>query len=181
MPTTGDQSFLEATRREMAIFASDMMGAQRYVDQFAARSRLQSLLRFSRQRQARDILEITPAPAMLLDPRPGLRIVDSNAAYAAATLTDRQRTSGEKLFQVFPDNPSTPTADGVSNLFESIHKAAQSGTTHVMPLQRYDVRDDNGDFVIRYWRPRNVPIFDERGKLIFVLHQAEMIDEGTLA
>ena len=181
MAMTGDQSFLEATRREMAIFASDMMGAQRYVDQFAARHRLQTLLRFSRQRQAREILEATTLPSMLLDPRPRLHIIETNAAYAAAPLTDRHRTAGEKLFDVFPDNPSTPTADGVSNLFESIHKAAQSRATHVMPVQRYDVRDESGDFVVRYWRPRNIPIFDERGKLIFVLHQAEMVGIGRPA
>lgn len=179
MPATGDQSFLEATRREMAIFASDMMGAQLHVDQFNARSRVKLLLRFSHQRQAREIVETSSLPSMLLDPRPGLRIVDTNAGYAAATLTDRHRTAGEKLFEVFPDNPSMPTADGVSNLFESIHKAAQAGTTHVMAPQRYDVRDENGDFVIRYWRPRNIPIFDERGRLIYVLHQAEMLEDGN--
>ena len=40
---------------------------------------------------------------------------------------------------------------------------------------------ESGDFVVRYWRPRNIPIFDERGKLIFVLHQAEMVGIGRPA
>ncbi len=178
MPTTGDHSFLEATRRELAVFTSDMMGAQRYVDQFGSAGRLRALMRLSRQARLRDLVETSPLPSMLIDPRPGLRIVESNAAYAAATLTTPQRTAGEKLFTVFPDNPATPTADGVSNLFESLHKTAQTGQMHVMGTQRYDVRDANGDFVIRHWHPRNIPIFDDAGQLIYLLHQAQVVEGG---
>ena len=109
---------------------------------------------------------------MVIDPRPGLHIVDINDAYAAATLTARAKAAGGKLFDVFPDNPDDPDADGVSNLYESIQRAANRGEPHTMMLQRYDVRDAGGQFVRRYWRPVNTPVFDDAGRLVYILHSA---------
>lgn len=59
-------------------------------------------------------------PYMLLDPGPGLKIIDINAAYAAATFISRSDVVGKSLFEVFPDNPTDALADGVSNLYASL-------------------------------------------------------------
>lgn len=166
------QAMMAETRRELAVFASDMMGAQSFVGQFdpgqaeAARIDRSSF---------RNLIENTPDAYMVIDPRPGLRIIDINDAYAAATLTARGKAAGEKLFDVFPDNPADIEADGVSNLYESIQLAAQSGRPHTMAIQRYDVRDPSGAFVERLWQPINTPIFDEKGRLIYVLHEANQL------
>jgi PAS domain-containing protein len=164
---SADRSSMDDTRRELAMFASDMMGAQSYVGQFERRSG-----NLDQRRLFRDLLEETPLPYMVIDPRPGLHIVDVNDAYAAATLTTRAQAAAGRLFDVFPDNPDDPGADGVSNLYESLQRAAQSGEPHAMMIQRYDVRDAHGQFVQRYWRPINTPIFDEAGKLVYLLHFA---------
>lgn len=171
LPPDSVQGSLEATRRELTLLASDMMGAQSYLGQFDE-------VRLSRaeRRQLREMIETTGSPYMVIDPRPGLRIIDTTESYAAATLTDRYRTAGEKLFDTFPDNPDQQDANGVSNLYESIQKAAQSGQAHTMAVQRYDVRDETGLFVPRYWRPVNIPILDEAGRLLYILHDAGKID-----
>ena len=52
-------------------------------------------------------------PYLLLHPGPGLHIVDVNDAYARATMTSRSAIAGRSLFEVFPDNPADPSADGV--------------------------------------------------------------------
>jgi len=117
--------------------------------------------------------ETSPTPLLLLDPRRGLHIVDANRPYALATMTNASTIAGERLFDVFPDNPDDPGADGVSNLFNSLAIAAKSGQPHAMPVQRYDVRDPHGHFVERYWRPLNTPIFDGSGAIVFLLHQVE--------
>jgi hypothetical protein len=156
---------LEATRRELAMLASEMMGAQSYLGQFDA-----VVLPRTARKRLRDLVEDTPASFMLIDPRPGLRIVDATAPYAEATLTRRHRIAGDKLFDTFPDNPDTPEANGVSNLYESIQRAAQSGRAHSMAIQRYDVRTPDGTFVERHWRPVNIPIFDDAGRLLYILH-----------
>lgn len=165
------ESSLETTRRELALLASDMMGAQSYLGQFD-----QIRLDRAERRQMRELIESTATPYMVIDPRPGLRIIDTTESYAAATLTDRYRVAGDKLFDVFPDNPDQTDANGVSNLYESIQKAAQSGQAHTMAIQRYDVRDDMGQFVTRYWRPINIPILDDAGRLLYILHDAGELD-----
>jgi len=117
---------------------------------------------------------------LLLDPRPGLRIVDVNEAYANATMTSRNGIPGERMFDVFPDNPADPLADGVSNLFRSLKRVAETRKPHTMAIQRYDVRDQQGDFVVRYWRPVNLPIFSDAGDLVRLLHQVEDVTAEVL-
>lgn len=48
---------------------------------------------------------------LLLDPGPGLPILDASEAYARLTLTNRAALIGRHLFEVFPDNPDDIRAD----------------------------------------------------------------------
>lgn len=116
-------------------------------------------------------------PYLLLDPRPGLHIVDINDAYSRAAMVDRSKVTGEKLFDVFPDNPDDPTADGVSNLYASLRIAAETGRPHEMAIQHYDVRDPSGRFVTRYWKLVNTPIRDDDDRLLFLLHHVEDVTD----
>ena len=115
------------------------------------------------------------APGLYLVLSPDLRIVAVSDAYLAATKTTRREVLGRGIFEVFPDNPDMPDADGVSNLFESLQRATQTGQRHVMVRQRYDVRDARGGFVERHWLPTNTPVFDGRGSLLYVLHHAVQV------
>ncbi|MDB5725216.1 MAG: diguanylate cyclase [Novosphingobium sp.] len=162
-------SLMAATQRELAILSADMMGAQTYLGQFGPGSGAQTRGRGDR-RLFRNLIEDAAQPFLILDPRPGLHIVDMNDAYAAVSLTDRRRVAGDKLFDVFPDNPDLPDADGVSNLYESLKRCAQSGREHRMALQRYDIQDPTGQFLKRHWLPVNTPIFDEKGRLVFLVN-----------
>ena len=165
---------LEETRRELALFASDRMGTQSYIGQFNRGGRPNRLTRAERRR-LRDLIEASRRPYMVIDPRPGLHIIDINDAFAAATLTQRHRVASDRLFDTFPDNPGSSGADGVSNLFESLQRAAQSGEAHAMALQRYDVRDAEGHFVTRHWLPTNIPVFDDAGRLLYILHESKVV------
>lgn len=44
-----------------------------------------------------------------------------------------------------------------------------------MKVQRYDIRDEMGAFVIRHWLPCNVPVFDDDGRLRYIMHQVEEV------
>jgi PAS domain-containing protein len=124
--------------------------------------------------------EISASPFLVLDPNPGLHIVDINEAYADVTMAQRGKVAGERLFDVFPDNPEDPAASGVNNLYQSLQSAARTGAPHNMAVQRYDVRDASGRFVERYWRPVNTPLLDEEGHLIFLLHHVEDVTDEML-
>lgn len=173
------QDVMDATRRELALLASDLMGVQSYLGQLPLGGGMGNPRRASRQ-LFRDIIEESPMPFMVIDPRPGLHIVEINRPYGAATLTEPGQVCGSKLFDIFPDNPDLADADGVGNLYDSLRKAAESAQRHTMAVQRYDVRRADGVFVEKYWRPMNTPIFDERGDLAFLLHQAMDVTEEIM-
>jgi PAS domain-containing protein len=118
---------------------------------------------------------------IVLDPRPGLHIVDINDAYAKSTMTVRSKIAGQAVFDVFPDNPKDPSADGVSKVYGSLQTAAQSGVAQYMPLQRYDVRNPDKQFVTRYWRTQITPLFDGEGCLSYLLCHAEDVTEKLIA
>jgi PAS domain-containing protein len=118
-----------------------------------------------------------PTPYLALDPRPGLHIIDINDAYGHATLTGRTGVIGRPIFEVFPDNPDDPLAEGVSNLYASLRAAVDSRRPNTMPIQRYDIRDADGRFIERYWRQLNIPVFDSKDRLSYLLHRVEDVTE----
>jgi len=84
------------------------------------------------------------------------------------------------LFEVFPDNPQDPSADGVSNLRASLNRAISRRRADKMAVQKYDIRrpeEEGGGFEVRYWSPVNTPVFDEAGKLIYLIHRVEDVTE----
>ena len=163
-------SLIEEARRELAVLSSDTLGTQKFLGQFARTG-----LSWAERRHLRDLIESTSLPCMVIDPRPGLRIVDVNDALAAAAMSQRYRIAGDKLFDAFPDNPDLVGSDGVSNLYASLRTATQKGRVDTMAVQRYDVRDPSGRFVERHWRPTNTPVFDHSGRLIYLLHHVEPV------
>jgi hypothetical protein len=112
-------------------------------------------------------------PCMLLDPGPGLHIIGINEAYAKATMTAPADLRGQCLFDVFPDNPDDPLANGVANLYSSLTIAARHAEPHAMAIQRYDIRDRHGNFAERYWRPINTPLFDDNGVVLALMHRVD--------
>jgi|GEM_PF-3220137 len=85
---------------------------------------------------------------------------------------------GKKLSWAGPDrspndNPDVDAADGVANLYASLRTAAETRRPHRMAVQRYDVRNQAGEFVERHWQPINTPIFDDDERLVALLHHVE--------
>ncbi|TFV30425.1 diguanylate cyclase [Bradyrhizobium frederickii] len=164
------RGLLASAKRQLALLSSVVSGAD--TTPFEQRRRQQGDADTIR-RQFQPEFDASPHPYMLLDPGPGLVIVDINDAYAVATLTDRAEIAGRSLFEIFPDNPDDPLADGVSNLYSSLKIVGETGRAHAMAVQRYDIRDPGGVFVERHWQPINSPIHDTAGRLLYLLHHVE--------
>jgi hypothetical protein len=163
-------SLLASAKRELAMLNSAQSGAD--VSPLELRKRRQVDAAAIRQ-QFQPEFDASAHPYMLIDPGPGLAIVDVNDAYATATLVNRGDVVGKSLFEVFPDNPEDPLADGVSNLYTSLRIVGETGRAHAMRIQRYDIRDSRGAFVERHWQPINSPVHDGSGHLVFLLHHVE--------
>jgi PAS domain-containing protein len=158
---------LAAWRRDLALLEADRLGAT--AEPFSRGS-------WSRFQQLYERAEI---PTVLIHPGAGLHMVDMNGAFATVTNIDRRATAGERLFDVFPDNPNDPFADGVNNQYRSLRIVSESHRPHALAIQRYDMRVGD-EWVERYWRPVNLPIFDEQGRLRYILHQARDVTADVL-
>src|SRR5947209_8439292 len=120
------------------------------------------------------------APGLYLVLTPELLIVAVSDAYLQATKTERAAILGRALFDVFPDNPADPAADGVRNLKASLERVLQYQRADAMAVQKYDIRkpeSEGGGFEERYWSPRNSPVLGRDGRIAYIIHRVEDVTE----
>ncbi|MCA6121475.1 response regulator [Bradyrhizobium sp. WSM 1704] len=125
------------------------------------------------------LFEGAPGPYLVLTP-PDFRIVAVTDAYLRATMTERAAILGRWLFDVFPDNPDDPAADGVRNLRASLERVVQLRRPDTMSVQKYDIRkpdSEGGGFQERFWSPRNTPVFGPNGQIAYIIHRVEDVTE----
>ena len=111
---------------------------------------------------------------------PDLTIAAVSDPYLEATMTRREAIVGRPVFEVFPDNPEEAGATGVRNLTASLQRVLATQKPESMPIQRYDMRQsasEGGAFLVRYWSPRNSPVFGPDGALAFLVHHVVDVTE----
>jgi len=125
------------------------------------------------------LFEFSPHPYLVLRPDTGLTIVAVNNSYLEATNTRRSDIIGCGLFEVFPDNPTDPTASGVSDLHNSLDRVIRDRVQDTMGIQKYDIPCAEG-FTVKYWSPVNTPVFAADGEIAFLIHHVEDVTEFIL-
>ena len=125
----------------------------------------------------RILFESAPGLYLVLLPDKNFTIVAVSNAYANATMTKRETILSKGLFEVFPDNPDDPKADGVSNLRASLSFVLKNKSAHAMAIQKYDIRRADGTFEERHWSPLNSPVLAADGTLSYIIHRVEDVTE----
>lgn len=126
------------------------------------------------------LFESIPGSYLVILPDSAYTIVAVSDAYLRATKTTRQEILGRGIFDVFPDNPDDPHADGVSNLRASLQRVITGKTFDAMAIQKYDIRrpkSEGGGFEERYWSPRNFPLLNEAGAVSQIIHHVEDVTD----
>jgi PAS domain S-box-containing protein len=124
------------------------------------------------------LFDAAPGNYLVLDP--DFRIAGVTEAYLSVTRTARADVIGRKLFDVFPDNPNDPAADGVRNLRASLTRVLETKRPDRMPVQKYDIRvpeSEGGGFEERYWSPLNTPVLKVDGSVDYIIHWVEDVTE----
>ena len=124
------------------------------------------------------LFESSPSLYMVLSP--DLRIIAVSNVYLKATMTTRKQILGRGLFEIFPDNPDDPNADGVRNLRASLDRVLDQRKPDTMAVQKYDVRkpeSEGGSFEERYWSCINTPVFTAGGAITCIIHRAEDVTD----
>jgi PAS domain-containing protein len=117
------------------------------------------------------VFDLMPGMCLVLDP--SFKIVAQNAEHAHATLTVGRDVIGRGVFEVFPDNPNNPNANGVSALRQSLLNVLRTRAADVMPIIRYDIQPPMGAYEVRYWAVINSPIIGNDGFVQWIINRAD--------
>jgi len=121
------------------------------------------------------------SPGLFLILSPDFTIITANKEYCKATLTKCEEITGRHLFEVFPDNPDDPNADGTKNLRASLEYVIKHKKPHTMAVQKYDIRKPDGEFEVRYWNPINSPLLNYENEIKFIVHHVTDVTEFVRA
>ena len=121
-----------------------------------------------------DLFALMPVPLLVLTP--DLVIREANRAYLSAVGRSREELIGRDMFDVFP-MPTDPEGYGMANVRASMERARDTGRPDTMAVQRYDIPVAGGGFEERYWSPIHVPILNDAGATVLLLHRAEDVTE----
>ncbi|GAB1332806.1 PP2C family protein-serine/threonine phosphatase [Streptomyces sennicomposti] len=126
------------------------------------------------------LFAVTPSPYLVLDP--ALVVADVNDAYLRVTGRTREELLGRRLFEVHPDNPADPDADGVRNLNASFQRVLRSKKPDTMAVQKYDIPVSGrpGVFRAKWWSPINTPVLGPDGDVAWIIHRVEDMTDFVL-
>jgi serine phosphatase RsbU (regulator of sigma subunit) len=121
----------------------------------------------------RAVFAATPSPYLLLTP--DFVAVDVNDAYLRVTGRTREELIDRDIFDVHPDNPADPEADGVRNLRASLERVLRTKSPDTMAVQKYDIpaSDPSGVFRPMWWSPVNTPVLGSDGDVLWIIHRVE--------
>lgn len=129
------------------------------------------------------IFEAVPNLHLILAPDLDFTILAASDAQLRATHTRREDSVGRPVFEVFRKNPDDPSEFGTSVLRDSLERVLRTRAPDRMAITRYDIPRPaaaGGGFELRYWRPLNVPVLDEHGAVLYIIHQVEDVTEEVL-
>src|ERR1700761_2595231 len=101
------------------------------------------------------IFAASPTPYLLIAPDDRWTLLAANKAYFTATMTTSAQLIGRALFDIFPDNPDDPAADGVRSIRASLEHVVRDRVRHSMAVVRFDIRRPDGQYEERYWSTVN--------------------------
>ena len=105
---------------------------------------------------------------MILDLSPGLKIVYVNEAFLTETGISQSKLLGRPVYDAFPDNPKAPESECVSHTFNAIKQTMKVNQPIILPDQRYDIRNPDGNFVECYWRIEFLPLPNANEEVEFI-------------
>lgn len=119
----------------------------------------------------------TDKRATLIDPGPGLMVVDVAGDLDLAPGRSRLELIGRQLFEMFPDSPSHTGPPGVATLHRAMRAAAETGVEQQIARYRHDVVDADGKFTERHWRGSCRPLTNGDGHLVLLLGLMENVSD----
>ena len=102
------------------------------------------------------------------------RIIEENAEHERVALTKREEIIGLPFLEAFPDTSEEFKRTGKSAPIESIKRIVKTGKPDSLGEFKWDVHDETGALVTKYWRSTQYPVFED-DKVVAVYQLTEDI------
>lgn len=122
-------------------------------------------------------------PGLYMALNPELVILAASDGFLHATMTRREDIVGQRLFDVFPENPGDPQAQGEDAVAASMNRVKATLAPDVMPILQFDIRrpdSEGGGYEKRYWSVTHLPALDMEGNLAYILNHSEDVTKFFL-
>jgi PAS domain S-box-containing protein len=130
------------------------------------------------------LFESLPHLVLVLSPGPEFIMVAANEGRLRGTNTRREDCIGRSIFEVFGKNPDEQSEFGAGVLRASLERVMRTRKPDHMATTKYDIprsASEGGGFEVRYWSPLNTPVLDDRGEVIYIIHQTEDVTEQVVS
>ncbi len=118
---------------------------------------------------------------LLLNDAPKFTILAATPSYLITSGYSNRTLIGKGIFEAFPGNEEDPDHKGDTDLLLSFQHVLQNKAPHFLPLQRYDLQNEDGSFTEKYWEVSNRPVFSAERTVSCIMHTAEDITEQIKA
>ncbi|WP_312799713.1 ATP-binding protein [Pseudomonas sp.] len=129
------------------------------------------------------LFEALPHLVLVLSTGPEFIMLAANEGRLRGTNTRREDCIGRSISEVFGKNPDERTEFGAGVLRASLERVVQTRAPDRMAITKYDIprpAAQGGGFEVRYWSPLNTPVLDEKGEVIYIIHQTEDVTEQVV-
>ena len=114
---------------------------------------------------------------VLLPDAPRFTMVGATRARLAVTHTTREQIISARPFRGISRRPDGSGREGTRNLRASLDRVLATRAPDTMAVQKYDIPGPDGQFVSRYWSPKNIPVLAPSGEILYILHRVEDVTQ----
>lgn len=125
------------------------------------------------------LFEAISGNSVLLKNDERFTILAATPAYVEQSGYTHEYLIGKGLFEAFPTS-NDPNDTGETKMQASLKAVAETKEPQYLPVQRYDLKNSDGNFTERYWRASNKPVFSPNGEVPYIIHTAEYITSQVL-
>lgn len=116
-----------------------------------------------------------PTPYLVMSP--DIEIIGANSAFLVTVGRTLHELIGQPAFDVFPPSPDALDENGTARIQVVLEQVRDSGSSRVLPLQKYAIKDLDGQTTDRYWSLIAVPVPDAAGQTRLLLLRAEDVTD----
>ena len=93
----------------------------------------------------------------------------------------RKNIINKPFFEAFPQSVDVMSLVGEDSIRSSFDYVINKKKLHTLDIQRYEVPNNNGGFIERWWSVVNKPVLNEEGKVIYIIQSSVEITEQIIA